>query len=270
MTAPGPLGGRLVALAPIAAAGHRAVVVTDFDGTLAAIVGDPAAARPVPGARAALARAVGEFGTVAVVSGRPLAFLAGHFGDVGGLVLVGLYGLERRIGDRLVQAEAAIPWRPVVAGAADRLASGAPAGIEIERKGLTVTVHWRRLPAGAAWAAQAVEDEAARTGLVAHPGRATLELRPPLAVDKGTVVEELASWAQAACFFGDDMGDLPAFAALDRLAGERGVAVAKVVAADDECPPEVVVQADVVVEGPAGAVRALEELSAAAAGPGAT
>ncbi len=39
----------------------------------------------------------------------------------------------------------------------------------------------------------------------------SVELRPPVKTDKGTVVDELASGLGAACFFGDDLGDLPAF-----------------------------------------------------------
>ena len=45
------------------------------------IVPDPAAARPLPAARAALARLVPLLGTVAVVSGRPAAFLREHARD---------------------------------------------------------------------------------------------------------------------------------------------------------------------------------------------
>ena len=43
-----------------------------------------------------------------------------------------------------------------------------------------------------------------------HPGRLSVELRPAVAIDKGTVVREsLTPTARpAACFFGDDLGDL--------------------------------------------------------------
>ena len=267
MSGPDDLGRHLGSLAPIAAAGRRAAVITDFDGTLAAIVEDPGAARPVPGAREALARAASVFGTVAVVSGRPLSFLARHLGDIEGVVLVGIYGLERWVDGSPVEVPAADPWRPVVSVAADRLAAVAPDGVEVERKGLAVTVHWRRRPDQAARMAEAIAVEGERSGLVSHPGRATLELRPPIDVDKGTVVGELVAGAGAACFFGDDLGDLPAFAALDRVAQQEGIPVAKVVAADAECPPEVVALADVLVDGPAGAVRALDGMAAAAAAP---
>ena len=50
-------------------------MIVDFDGTLAPIVADPPAAAPLPGAAAVLTRLARCVGTVAVVSGRPVAFL---------------------------------------------------------------------------------------------------------------------------------------------------------------------------------------------------
>jgi trehalose 6-phosphate phosphatase len=64
-----------------------------------------------------------------------------------------------------------------------------------------------------------------------------------------------------ACF-GDDLGDLAAFAALDRFAA-LGVDVTKVAVVDAESPPQVAAAADLVVEGPAGALTVLEQLSEA-------
>ena len=95
--------------------------------------------------------------------------------------------------------------------------------------------------------------EAERSGLVAHPGRCSLELRPPLAVDKGTVLRRLTGSCTAACYLGDDLGDLPAFAELSDWAaadGRDGVAVAVI---DEETAPEVAALADLTVTGPAAA-----------------
>ena len=49
------------------------------------------------------------------------------------------------------------------------------------------------------------------------PAKMAAELRPPVPMDKGDVVEELCAGLEAAAFAGDDAGDLAAFAALDRL-----------------------------------------------------
>jgi trehalose 6-phosphate phosphatase len=249
-------------------------VVTDFDGTLAPIVEDPATARPFPGTAALLTRLARRFGVVAVVSGRPAGFLVEHLVTAGtagtagavpgaeGVHLIGLYGLESAAaGGGVVVEPAAEPWRAVVAEVAGRLRADAPAGVGVESKDLAVTVHWRRAPAAAGWAADRVAAEAGRSGLVAHPGRRSLELRPPLAIDKGTVLRRIIGSCSAGCYLGDDLGDLPAFTALSDWAatdGRVGVAVAVI---DEETAPGVAALADLTVTGPESAVGLLAWLA---------
>jgi trehalose 6-phosphate phosphatase len=127
-------------------------------------------------------------------------------------------------------------------------------------KGLSVTLHWRARPDAQAWVARFCDEEVERTGLAVQPGRMSMELRPPLDVDKGRVVSRLgAGFTPVACF-GDDLGDLPAFEALAAMSAS-GVTVARVAVVDGESPPEVAAAADVVVEGAAGAVRLLQRLA---------
>ncbi len=89
--------------------------------------------------------------------------------------------------------------------------------------------------------------------------RRSLELHPPVDADKGTAISALADGLEAVCYLGDDRGDLAAFAALDQLAG-RGVATVRVAVRSDEAPPELLAAADVVVEGPPGALALLRTL----------
>ena len=63
--------------------------------------------------------------------------------------------------------------------------------------------------------------------------------------------------AKAACFVGDDLGDLPAFAALHSLTAETGLAAVAVAVTDTESAPEVAAAADVAVPGPPGALAIL-------------
>jgi trehalose 6-phosphate phosphatase len=66
-------------------------VFVDFDGTLAPIVDIPEEARPLPGAAAVLGRLADRYARVAVISGRPVAFLVEHLGSLAGTAeLVGL------------------------------------------------------------------------------------------------------------------------------------------------------------------------------------
>ena len=82
-------------LAPWRSAPGSAGVLTDFDGTLAPIVDDPEAARPLDGVAPVLARLGLRYRVVAVVSGRPVAYLLDRLGSPKGVTLVGLYGLEK-------------------------------------------------------------------------------------------------------------------------------------------------------------------------------
>jgi trehalose 6-phosphate phosphatase len=67
---------------------------------------------------------------------------------------------------------------------------------------------------------------------------------------------------RAVAVFGDDLGDLPAFEAVADL-GATGVAMARVAVVDAESDDRVAACADLVVDGPAGAVTLLEQLAAA-------
>jgi trehalose 6-phosphate phosphatase len=247
----------------VARAGDAALFL-DYDGTLAPIVADPAGAGPQPGAAAVLTELAGAFRTVAVVSGRPVAYLLEALGPMPGVHVAGLYGLEERHADGSVElAPGVARWLVPVEVVTRRAQSDAPEGVVVEPKGVTVTLHWRARPEAAPWAEQFAARVTGDTGLEVQHARMALELRPPVDTDKGTVVRRLVTGHGAAAGFGDDLGDVPAFVALGALAHE-GVAVARVAVVDGETPPEIVDVADVTVDGPAGAVALLAAMAAAA------
>ena len=241
---------------PFVADPGSAAILTDFDGTLAPIVPDPARAEPLPGAVTVLHRLAERFALVGVVSGRPVSYLRDRLGE--GLWLSGLYGLETFEHGAVVELAAAGAWREAVAVAAER--ARVAFGDAVEPKGLSLTVHFRRSPERGPAVRSGADEEATRSGLVVRAAKASVELHPPLAADKGTVLERAAVGMRAVCFLGDDVGDLPAFAALDRLAQDR-VHVVKVAVSTEEAPPALLEQADVVVDGPAGALALLERLA---------
>jgi trehalose 6-phosphate phosphatase len=232
-------------------------VVLDYDGTLSPIVVDAAAALPQEGVPELLARLRDRLGLVAVVSGRPIDFLAPLLPP--GLVLAGLYGLELAVDDQRLDHPQSGNWREVVDDVAGRAEIRGPAGVVVERKGLSLTLHYRTAPDQEAATAAYAAEEAHRSGLVARPARMSWELHPPIEVDKGTAVLDLADDFAAVAFAGDDVGDLPGFDALDELA-ERGVATLRIAVDSPEAPPELLDRADVVVDGPAGLVTFLEAL----------
>jgi len=237
---------------------HRAGVFCDFDGTLAEIIDVADEVVPVDGAVEVLSALAGVYARVAVISGRPARFLQRHL-DGEKLVLSGLYGLERVEDGQVHIAEEARPWQPVVAELAARARDDAPAGLTLEPKGLSLTLHFRTAPELADAAKAWVTEQAAETGLVVSPGRQCYELRPPVTTSKGTVVAKAAEGLSAVCFLGDDHGDLTAFDALDDLA-ETGVTALRVAVRSEESPAELLERADLVVDGPSEVVRLLRRL----------
>jgi trehalose 6-phosphate phosphatase len=247
-------------LTALAANADSGGVFSDFDGTLSPIVDDPASARPIPGAADVLGRLAERFRMVAVVSGRPGAFLAEHLGGRG-LTLRGLYGLEPVDADGTVRCVAdADHWRSVVDQVATRAEAELPPEVSVERKGLSATVHFRRHPDQEDTARRWAESAATGTGLLLHPARMSFELRPPLPHDKGMVVADLASDLTHVCFLGDDVGDLEAFDALDALA-DAGATTVKVAVSSTESVPDLVRRADLVVDGAEGALELLRNLA---------
>jgi trehalose 6-phosphate phosphatase len=236
--------------------------MVDFDGTLAPIVADPSSARAVPGAAAALRELAGHFKSVAVVSGRPAEFLRKRLRSAGHtLRLFGLYGMEEVVGGEVRVDQRVIPWLPIVAAAREAAERSVPAGVGLEDKTVSLTIHWRNAPGAAGWATGFAESQTDRVGLRHRFGRMSVELMPPVDVDKGSVVTAVGTATRAACY----IGDLEAFKALDRLA-RAGAATVKVAVADIESPPQVLAAADMIVEGPKEACRLLRTLASRAAG----
>jgi trehalose 6-phosphate phosphatase len=174
--------------------------------------------------------------------------------------MVGLYGLEKRERDAIQVLPEVRRWRRTVEEVAAASETEAPAGVYVERKGLAVGLHFRQAPEHADWVGAWAAAQADRTGLVVHHGKMSLELVPPVSSDKGLVVAALAEGLRAVCYVGDDVGDLPAFAALARLRS-RGVATLAVAVRSGEEPPELIAQADMIVDGAEGAMAFLEGLA---------
>lgn len=238
----------------------RSAVLVDFDGTLAPIVDDPDLAAPAGGAADVLRRLAHRFALVAVVSGRPVDFLTKH---VPAEVMVsGLYGLELSRDGRRTDHPQAGAWREVVADVAASSDAHGPAGMRVERKGLSLTLHYRTHPELAEAVGRWARAQAARSGLVVHGAKMSVELHPPVDADKGSALIELcrAADVRAAMYIGDDRGDLPAFAALEQLATD-GIDVVRVAVAGPETPVEVIEAADVLVEGTPGVLELLESLA---------
>lgn len=261
-------------LAAILARPDRAVVALDFDGTLADIVPDPEQARAHPGAVPAIAALAPKVASVAVITGRPAGVAVRHGGFAGvpgldHLVVLGHYGAERWDAvSNTVHAPAPHPGvaavRAELPGVLDRFDSWH--GTWIEEKGQALAVHTRRAadPQAAFDALRGPLGElAARYGLIVEPGRLVLELRPP-GMDKGVALAKYVreTDAESVLYAGDDLGDLAAYAAVEKLRteGPDGIPGLLVCSGSAEVP-ELAERADLLLTGPAAVVDFLAALA---------
>jgi trehalose 6-phosphate phosphatase len=225
---------------------QKVALCLDFDGTLSPIVEDPQAARPLPGIVELLGPLAERFAAVALVSGRPAAYLAEH-AAARGVRYLGLYGLQEiregqlRVDPRLKAA------RPAVLAAGKALRN-APAvrdsGAWLEDKEYAVAVHTRRLADPGQWASpidQAARKIAGQYALEVIPGKLVWELRPPVRRDKGDAVRRVVAESGARDVV--VVGDLPAFSAVAQLAGQghKGLRVA---VRSEEAPPQLLAEAE--------------------------
>lgn len=190
------------------------LIACDYDGTLAPIVEDPAAAAPLPEAVAALrSLATLPQTTVAVVSGRALRDLAALSRLPSEVHLVGSHGSEFDVGFVTRLEPHLVDLRGRLLAVLEKLAKEHP-GVRLEAKPASIAVHTRT-------ASEEVTEsmmDKVRTGPAQWPdvhtteGKEVIELSV-LARHKGTAIDELRRQASAGAvlFIGDDVTDENAF-----------------------------------------------------------
>ena len=194
----------------------------------------------------------GRYRLVAIVTGRR-SEEAGALLDAPGISILGLYGSEDAAPDLVAAAV------PLVRTAAEVVPEA-----WVEDKGASIAVHYRQAPEPHTARLElvlALQPVASQNALELVEGKMVLELVPRGRPMKGAAVERLAGEhaLEAIVFAGDDLADLDAFEALDRLA-RRGVAAVRVAVRGDETPSALLEAADVTVEGPSGLVELLRSL----------
>ena len=233
----------------------RAGILLDFDGTLADIVARPELAAPVEGVRHVLAELVPRYALVGILTGRRAAEVEHHLASVEGLRFFGLYGLE---GVRTP------PLDPATLDATRAAATVVP-DAWVEDKGGSVAVHYRQAPdpvAARETLVPSLEDVAASARLDVIEGKMVIELVPPGRPLKGGALERLRAehGLEAILYAGDDVADLDAFEALDRLRSD-GLLAIKVAVRGDETPTELIANADLVADRPTGLLELLRSLA---------
>jgi trehalose 6-phosphate phosphatase len=242
-------------------AGHM-LIALDFDGTIAAIVPHPDDAQMLPEARAVLEALARRSDTeIALISGRGLKDLRDRV-RIENVYYAGNHGLEIHGPDLDDIVPGALDLVPVVQDCFHTVTRelGDVAGIYIENKQLSLSVHYRMVDDPAAQ--KRVEDEVERVvrehqpGLRLTTGKRVREIRPDIDWHKGKallyIIEEIETIRGAVklpMFVGDDKTDEDGFAALPR--DGAGVLVGA---------PDAHTAANAYVRSPQEAVQLLERL----------
>ena len=222
MNLPVPLIGALRSAAGTA----RLLLTTDYDGTLAPLVSDPAAAVPHPDAVALLTSLAALPDTdAALISGRARADLAALSGVPSEVHLVGSHGAEFDTGFAQPLDERALALRKRLLAELSALTDGL-AGVALEAKPVSVAVHVRNASTevGDRVLTAVRAGPASWNGVEVTEGKAVIELAV-ITTDKGSALVALRGNvdATALVFFGDDVTDEKAFRRL--VDGDVGVKV---------------------------------------------
>jgi trehalose 6-phosphate phosphatase len=256
------------ALEPLRSDPGHAAVLLDIDGTLAPIVRHATDAHVPEATRAVLISIAGRYGLVGCVSGRR-ASIARQIVAIGTIAYVGNHGAEL-LRPRATAAEV----DPELEQWVERVRAFAVEmntpelqrlRVRLEDKEAIAAFHWRGAPdeEAAERAVHVIAERAQERGLAVHWGRKVLEVRPPVALDKGLGISALlrGSPVRAAVYVGDDTTDIDAFRGLRSLVEAGSLESALCVAvSSDEAPPELAREADLAVDGTEGVRGLLEAL----------
>ncbi|PJG46930.1 trehalose-phosphatase [Sphingobium sp. LB126] len=197
-----------------------AALFLDFDGTLAPIADTPDGVVVDEELLVLLGQLRDRLdGRLAIVSGRSVATLR----DLGfaAFLLAGTHGLEFAEPDAPVEAPARLPAINEAEAAFQTFAAG-KSGVLVERKTISVGLHFRGAPQWGTAAGDLATALAEQLGLAVQPGKMLYELRPGGA-DKGSAVQALMQRRPMAggtpVFIGDDITDEEGFAAARELGG---------------------------------------------------
>jgi trehalose 6-phosphate phosphatase len=263
-----PAATLVEALEPLRSDPTESAVLLDIDGTLAPIVRHSADAHVPEATRALLIEIARRYRVVGCVSGRRAA-VARQIVAIGTIAYVGNHGGEL-LRPRATQPEvdpSVLAWIDRVGEFFARTLTPELARLRVrgEDKNSIAAFHWRGAPdeSRAQDAVRQVAQLAEQEGFAVHWGRKVLEVRPPLAIDKGDGVRALLhdQPVHNAVYVGDDSTDLDAFMSLRALHDEGILAVVVCAAVlSDETPEELTQEADLLLEGPSGVRGLLEAL----------
>lgn len=263
-------------------------LATDIDGTLSPMVASPEEATVSVECRAALTRLLELklYPVIAVVTGRS-ALDARRLVGIAELLYIGNHGLEilKPYETEPQPLKAARPYPPLITSVLESLEyklchpkreTGWQDKLLFENKGVSASIHYR----------QCSEPEKARqeilnqltplvrqSGLLVSEGKMVVELRPPVATNKGTALLDLVTSYQldSLVYIGDDLADAQAFESLKNYQKEKFLIASNpnlnaftsltIGVNSLELPAALAANADFLVEGVAGVEHLLNWLA---------
>lgn len=247
---------------------HPPGLAFDIDGTLSPFAPTPDSAQLYPGVLPLLKRAK-KHAYIAIMTGRSIDDGAAML-NLEGMTYIGTHGLEWSEG---------LPWLhpvEVVPEAMDYYEQGKYLldlveqhlsdlpGVIVQRKRIGGSIHYRLSP-------NPVETRQKLLSLLEQPvrqvnmslseGKLIIEIRVPLPVDKGQALRKFAQRfsLRALVFAGDDRTDLDAIVEITSMRKE-GIAALSIVVQHHDTLPELLGQADIIVQGVPGMVELLHEM----------
>lgn len=244
-------------------------LMTDVDGTISETATTPQQAVVSSPCRRYLQILSRHLDLVAAISGRPAAEVRNMI-KIDNMVYIGNHGLERWADGNLELARDAAAYPEVIKAVTEELTRLLSIeGIIIENKGATATIHYRLCQepeAARRHIMAALENSSRAKGLRILPGRMSINLLPPVAVNKGTAVSALIQGynLRGGIYLGDDFTDIDAFRAIHAASRDSDFHGFAIGITSQEMPERLLAEIDFTLNGIGDVERFLEWLSRSA------
>ena len=240
----------------------------DIDGTLSPIASTPDEAKIYTGVLPLLEQAQ-KYAHVAILTGRSIDDGASMV-NLDGLTYIGTHGLEWSDG---------LPWVHPVEITQEALKYFEPGkylldlveqhlselpGVIVQRKRIGGSIHYRLAPDPIETRQKILsllEQPTQKVNMRLSEGKLIVEIRVPLPVHKGRAIRQFVEHYRlnAIVFAGDDRTDLDAVTEITRMCKE-GLAALSIVVQHHDTLPELLAQADIVVQEVPGMVELFREI----------
>ena len=232
---------------------QRVGLVTDMDGTISYITEKPEDAVVTPRNHELLQALNEKLTLVAIVSGRAVHSVTARMA-LPGVTYIGNHGLERCVNGQVKHNFDIDQYLPALAASVMELEEISLDGVQIEDKGVTVTLHYRQTEN-----TEEVRDLlyplvkkiASKEGLAFFEGRMIFELRPPVKADKGIAFENLVHEfsLDSVIYVGDDTTDIAALTTARQLREKKACYAVGVGVMSNDYPNELPKEADLLTSG---------------------